>query len=139
METHKKFKVIQCVLKMYIFIVGFGLVIYMGLLCLNVRHIIADLLCMCFGMGLLLLSAWVFKLCKMSVSFILYIFLVRTCIILHRENVFGGYVDIAHYIVFGIGFTLVMIFLLNYKKYICNENDKPTLDSEDAASNSRED
>ena len=123
METHKKFKLEQTAIKYYIFLTGFGLTIYCGLLCLDVRHVIAEWLSLAFAYILLAGGAWMFRLCKMSWLFLSYGFLVRTCMILHDIDYFGKYERMAHYIVFGIGFILCLIFLFNIKQYLGNEDD----------------
>ena len=123
METHKKFKLEQAAIKYYIFLTGIGLTAYCGLLCLNIRHAIAEWLSLAFAYILLAGGAWMFRLCKMSWLFLSYGFLVRTCMILHDIDYFGEYEQMAHYAVFSIGLLLCAIFILNLKKYLGNGNE----------------
>jgi len=124
METHKKFKIEQNALRVYVFVVGIGMTIYCGLLCLGVQHCISEILCVVGAYALLCGGAWMFRLCWLSWAFIGYTFLARLCIILRPEGFFDGewcgypVLDIAHYVMFGIGTVLTGYFVCNFGRFM---------------------
>jgi len=123
METHKKFRIEQNALRIYVFSVGIGMTIYCGLLCLGMRHFIAELMCIIGAYLLLCGGAWMFRLCWLSWAFIFYTFVVRLCILFHAEGLFDGYwhgysiLEMAHHTMFSIGFVLATFFVCNIKRY----------------------
>lgn len=130
MESFKKFKLQQTAVKLYVFGCGIGFTLYCGMLCLGMRHVLAEFVSMTFAHLVLFGSVWVFKLCWLAWAFAFYTYLIRCCIIVHRLGLFGEYIDLAHYVAFGIG-VFLCICLFN-KRNKCIKNEKQD-DSQDAA------
>ena len=129
MTTLSKFKIQQSFLKMFIIGNGIGFTLYCFVLCLGMRHALAEWLSMTAAYVLLCYSAWLFKLCLLSWLFLIYTYLIRCCIIVHRLGWFGDYINVAHNIAFLIGMLLTIYFFANINKYVKNE--KADCDCED--------
>lgn len=123
METHKKMKMEQTALKLYIFACGIGLTAYAGLLCFGIRTPLAERLSMSSAFVLLTMGAWAFRLCWVAYMMIAYMYTIRCCIILQEVGFWGKWIDVAHWVAFIIG--LIVCFLFIYKCiYNCYEKSK---------------
>jgi len=117
-KSYTSFKVEQAMLKVYIFLSGILLTIYAGLLIIGIRHWIAEIVLVTFAYILLGYGAKMFHLCRLSWVFIIYTYIIRLCIILQPEGVFGEYLDLAHWIAFIVGFILTIQFCIKYYSII---------------------
>lgn len=120
METYKKFKLEKHALRSYIFLSGILLTIYCGLLCFDIRGDIVEWLTMTLGFVLLVGGVWMYRLCRLTWVFVVYVYLVRTCMIADRLGWFGECVDYLIYGVFGIGVILCGLFV--FKLVRCYES-----------------
>lgn len=117
METLTKFKLQKSALRIFVIGSGFGFTAYCGLLCLGMRHAIAEIVAVTGAYLFLCCAAWAHKMCPLSWAFIIYTYCIRCCIIVHRSGWFGDYINMAHYIAFAAGAVLCSLFLVNIKKY----------------------
>lgn len=112
-----KVKIQKSALKLFIVISGIGFTLYCGILCLGVRHAVAEFGGMTMGYLLIGISAWMYRLCWLSWAFIIYTYAIRCCIIVHRLGWFGPYINIAHLIALIIGVILCFFLIKNIKRY----------------------
>lgn len=116
MDTLKRFKIQQNLLKTYVVLSGFFYATYCGLLCLGVREELSELIVLIFAFVLLCWASRSYRLCWLSKAFISYSFAVRVCIVMYVADLWGEWLDIAHYIMFGIGSILCLVFIINIKR-----------------------
>lgn len=121
MKNFTKLKIHQSCIKLFIIGNGIGFTLYCGVLCLGMRHALAEWLSMTAAYILLCCAAWIFRLCLLSWLFLIYTYLIRCCIIAHRLGWFGEYINLAHYIAFTIGIILTLFFFANINKYMRDE------------------
>ncbi len=112
-----KVKIQKSALKLFIVASGVGFTLYCGMLCVGVRHAVAEFVGMTLGYVLLGISTWMYRLCWLSWAFVIYTYIIRCCIIVHRLGWFGEYVDEAHLIAFVIGLVLCYCLLRNFNRY----------------------
>lgn len=112
-----KIKVQKSALKLFVVLSGIGFTLYCGILCMGVRHAVAEFVAMTMGYVMIGITAWMYRLCWLSWAFIIYSYLIRCCIIVHRIGWFGVYINVAHLIAFAIGLILCYFLLKDINKY----------------------
>ena len=122
MNTSTKLKMEQKALKIYIYACGIGLTIYTGMLCFGLATPVAEWLSMTCGFLLLIGGAWMYNLCWLSYIAIIYIYIIRCCMVLKEMGVFGNQLDHAHWITFVIGIAVCGLTIYKLiQKHCCNE------------------
>lgn len=126
MKTSTKLKMEQKALKIYIYACGIGLTIYTGMLCFGLATPVAEWLSMTFGFILLIGGAWMYHLCWLSYTTIVYIYLIRCCMVLKELGVFGTHLHQARWIMFIAGMLLCSLIFYKFFQKMCKDEESET-------------
>ena len=126
MNTSTKLKMEQKALKIYIYACGIGLTIYTGMLCLGIATPVAEWLSMTCGFILLIGGAWMYHLCWLSYTTIVYIYLIRCCMVLKKLGVFGTHLHQARWIMFIAGMLLCALIFYKFFQKLCKDEESET-------------
>ena len=126
MKTSTKLKMEQKALKIYIYACGIGLTIYTGMLCFGLATPVAEWLSMTFGLLLLIGGAWMYHLCWLSYTTIVYIYLIRCCMVLKELGVFGTHLHQARWIMFIAGMLLCALIFYKFFQKQCTDEKSET-------------
>ena len=126
MKTSTKLKMEQKALKIYIYACGIGLTIYTGMLCFGLATPVAEWLSMTCGFLLLIGGAWMYHLCWLSYTTIVYIYLIRCCMVMKELGVFGTHLHQARWIMFIAGILLCALIFYKFFQKLCRDEESET-------------
>ena len=126
MKTATKLKMEQKALKIYIYACGIGLTIYTGMLCFGLATPVAEWLSMTCGFLLLIGGAWMYHLCWLSYTTIVYIYLIRCCMVMKELGVFGTHLHQARWIMFIVGMLLCALIFYKFFQKLCRDEESET-------------
>ena len=126
MNTSTKLKMEQKALKIYIYAYEIGLTIYTGMLCFGLATPVAEWLSMTCGFLLLIGGAWMYRLCWLSYITIIYIYIIRCCMVLKEMGVFCAHLHQVRWMMFIVGMLLCALIFYKFFQKLCKYEESET-------------